>query len=983
MPTLCLVIFVSVLRFSLIMDGSLKVFSLNCHGFDSSTALYLQRVGKDLDVILLQETWLSDINCYKISEAMPAFDVFHSSAMELKIVSGLFTGRPFGGTAVLLHKRFSKCSHQIFVNNPRITAICYEVINGGSVIVASVYMPYNAGTAEYVAEYESVMGDLQGIMDRNLGCKFIFGGDWNISKNVVGDSFLAVNRFCGANHLVWLDHDTSSVSYTYHNDKVGCHTLIDHFVCSPDLVDVTQNVHICIDGDNMSDHLAISNRVSMASWSHMPKNSNNVSKSVNSSVRLLWEKVDIVRYQSVLCSRLADISLPIDALCCVDSNCDSHQAYLEQYYCDIIGCLATAGLICVPSVKVGIQKHWWTPELDDLKQQCIDATALWKSVGCPRNGDINTERLRCKYKYKIAIKDAINDGDRSFNDSLFERLSQKDNSSFWKSWRKHFCSKNLKATNMLNGKTGDDEILYEFTNYYKKVTQSNTAEADLKYRDDVNGLLNASSSQSIVQIPHITSTTVEKCIDKLKHSKAAGIDGIHNEHVVFGGTRLSIHLCMLFNAMLRHAFVPNDFCKGIILPLLKNKHGDATQLDMYRGITLAPALSKLFESVLLDTFEEYFVSDQLQFGFKRNSSCCHAIYAVSESIKYFNKHGSKVHCALLDASKAFDKVLHNGLFKKMITRGVPLVLVRILKHWYSHLCCAVRWNSTLGEFFSVECGIRQGGVLSPFLFAFYIDDLIDNLRQSGYGIHIGGLFVGCVVYADDIVVLSASCYGLQRLIDVCSLYGVAWDIKFNPSKSQLISFGGRCSDCIIYLNGSIVKWGTKAKYLGVQFLCNSGLVDVSDSLRKFYGQFNNIMSVLGKHRNEMVAVHLVKTYCLPSLIYGCEGWMLNTSSLQRINVAWNNCFRRIFSCCYRESVKPLQFFCECLPISYLIDQRKLLFLNKMHCSDNTVLRTLCYLSRYNSSSIGSVYNITRPITHMSVRDVKDAIWSAFVANVGL
>jgi len=47
----------------------------------------------------------------------------------------------------------------------------------------------------------------------------------------------------------------------------------------------------------------------------------------------------------------------------------------------------------------------------------------------------------------------------------------------------------------------------------------------------------------------------------------------------------------------------------------------------------------------------------------------------------------------------------------------------------------------------------------------YVAELITRLRQYGYGLHIGQLFVGCAVNADDIALLSASCYGLQRLIN--------------------------------------------------------------------------------------------------------------------------------------------------------------------------------------------------------------------------
>jgi len=119
-------------------------------------------------------------------------------------------------------------------------------------------------------------------------------------------------------------------------------------------------------------------------------------------------------------------------------------------------------------------------------------------------------------------------------------------------------------------------------------------------------------------------------------------------------------------------------------------------------------------------------------------------------------------------------------------------------------------------------------------------------------------------------------------------------------------------------------------YLGVHFCCNTGITDLSDICRKFYGQFNIILSVLGKCSNEMAAVHLIKTYCLPTLMYGCETWTLTDNSLHTISVAWNNCFRRIFKCCWRESTKPLQFFCKTMSIAHLIDQQKMIFLAKKY-----------------------------------------------------
>ena len=106
-----------------------------------------------------------------------------------------------------------------------------------------------------------------------------------------------------------------------------------------------------------------------------------------------------------------------------------------------------------------------------------------------------------------------------------------------------------------------------------------------------------------------------------------------------------------------------------------------------------------------------------------------------------------------------------------------------------------------------------------------------------------------MLYADDIVLLSPSCFGLRKLANICEDFGNQWDIKFNPLKSQLMTFGGNNpSSMTLSMNGVPLPWVSKVKYLGVSFLCNTGKTDMSDTIKKFYSQFNNIMSVLGHRR---------------------------------------------------------------------------------------------------------------------------------------
>jgi len=79
-----------------------------------------------------------------------------------------------------------------------------------------------------------------------------------------------------------------------------------------------------------------------------------------------------------------------------------------------------------PLVKVGIEKPWWSPaELNDLRQQCIDQTHLWRQFGCPRSGSINDARIVAKFRYKQAIKEVMLVAEVEFNDDLVNYVCRK------------------------------------------------------------------------------------------------------------------------------------------------------------------------------------------------------------------------------------------------------------------------------------------------------------------------------------------------------------------------------------------------------------------------------------------------------------------------------------------------------------------------------------------------------------------------------
>jgi len=127
----------------------------------------------------------------------------------------------------------------------------------------------------------------------------------------------------------------------------------------------------------------------------------------------------------------------------------------------------------------------------------------------------------------------------------------------------------------------------------------------------------------------------QRSLKKMKLNNSPGFDNISAEHLIHGGPMLHVHLCLLFNNMLQHSYVPQDFGFSLIVPLPKDKHDDTTKFDMYRGISLSPA--KLFKYVLLELYEHQLTSDPLQFDFKKHSGCCHAVFTLKNVTKYFVK----------------------------------------------------------------------------------------------------------------------------------------------------------------------------------------------------------------------------------------------------------------------------------------------------------------------------------------------------------
>ena len=135
----------------------------------------------------------------------------------------------------------------------------------------------------------------------------------------------------------------------------------------------------------------------------------------------------------------------------------------------------------------------------------------------------------------------------------------------------------------------------------------------------------------------------------------------------------------------------------------------------------------------------------------------------------------------------------------------------------------------MSESFLSLSGLKKGGILSPFLFSIYINDLLIGLESLKVGCFIGHVYFGCLAYADNIILLAPSLAALRVMLAFCSLFADVNDIPFNPSKSHCIQFCSNMSvvQYDVVLHGTSLKWVDRVIHLGhVLVMTNDDISDI-------------------------------------------------------------------------------------------------------------------------------------------------------------
>ncbi len=347
--------------------------------------------------------------------------------------------------------------------------------------------------------------------------------------------------------------------------------------------------------------------------------------------------------------------------------------------------------------------------------------------------------------------------------------------------------------------------------YIKKIKKEDTGIADLHVNNrnirDAKGKAEALGDQfasvftredkshipepegkNLPLIPRLTiyEKGVLKLIQNLNPNKAQGPDNVPPWMLQQCADEVAPVLTDLFQNSIDQGQLPEQWRKANICALYKK--GDKTQPENYRPVSLTSVVCKMLEHIVHSHIMKHFEANNLlvdsQHGFRAKRSTETQLIQTVHDLALNLENDDTTHMAVLDFSKAFDKVPHERLLNKLRHYGIHGNLLAWTRHFLTSRTQQVVCDGETSTPQKVISGVPQGTVLGPLLFLAYINDLPNKIRSSVR------LFADdCVVYAsgkdqEHIKTLQQDLYQLEK-------WQNKWEMAFNAKKCYIMCFSSK------------------------------------------------------------------------------------------------------------------------------------------------------------------------------------------------
>jgi hypothetical protein len=685
-------------------------------------------------------------------------------------------------------------------------------------------------------------------------------------------------------------------------------------------------------GHNLSNHFPIFISLPFHTFAHT------IPKLTKKPVTACWSKAstsDIMQYQRNLDHHLASVSIP-DA--CAEGrlgrNRPDHTLDIHCFFMSIVLCIKVS-LSSIPQSaghsppnrrqQLAGWRHWLQP----LRDRSIFWHHLWRQMGSPLAGTVAGIHRKARRSYHQAVRMAKYCSEllHSINASLCFRSDK-----FWSFVKRFRKGKSTNAFACIDGICDNSGIADKFAAQYEQLYNQS-------YSTSINLPI-----QSTPNVCTITTDDVLNAFSALKKGKGDGcFEFLTSDCLHHGSLLLAQYTATLLNMCLVHGFVPQLMCDVLFKPILKPGKNDRTDSNNYRAIAYGSVFFKLFEIIFIIKFGDKLGTSSNQFGFKKGHSTVSCCWVLIEVVIHYVCRFSLVFACFLDCTKAFDRVNLGVLLDVLKKRGVDQSFLALLHYVFMNQKGRVLCNGISSRSFAIRNGVRQGGILSPYLFAIYIDDIVALLKSSCCGCYHGTAYVGILMYADDIVLLCPSIRGLRNMLTITVNHFTSINLQFNPNKTFALSFGApSVVQYSLTINGVAVRWVSEVKYLGI--ILNSMLdhsYHVNRTVCDFYARSNAILATFPRFSHD-VLMFLFNSYCCS--LYGIMCVSISDNNLRSLHVAWNKVVRRIYGLPFQTHTNLLSPIIGKTHIKFQIFSNFINFAYSAFRSPNPIVRSIAHNS---------------------------------------
>ena len=699
---------------------------------------------------------------------------------------------------------------------------------------------------------------------------------------------------------------------------------------------------------NFSDHLPLSVVLSASQVSE--------TTTTAASSKINWKKAvhdDLISLYS------SEVSNSILAL--LSSTSQSADG-LNNEIIAVCNILTNAAASHLPSVRPRkVKPHINDPELRLLCKRSRKVWEQWKSAGRPCEGQLYEDKRDTKKAVRQFVTSSRAKMERAKIQSRDLLFKENSNNQFKSSTSKTEC-RGLKIGDDIC--TDSQEIANHFSDHFANLAKSSPSPPLRNATSDVSHIeLTSFLSCDDLLDDEIMVEEIEGALKALKLGKSGGNDSLDPEHIYFGGDTLKLWLKKIFNTIVSLEELPASLNEGLIIPVHKGKGKDPFLPGSYRGITLSSVISKLFEIILLQRLspglEDAGVPDLAQTAYQKGLSCADAIFATQEALLTHVREGGKPFLCFYDIEKAFDSVELLILLRQLHTIGINGKLWRLLKHWYSTSSARVRVHGHISNSFNISRGVKQGSVLSPTLFLTVMDLLMKRLRESDCGLHVRGTYMGAAVHADDLRTTAASAEAVSQQNAVINQFARDSCLRLNTSKTEVVKISpfSQEESLVVELESHTLPAVNAAKCLGVWWNTSlSAKHSVCENVNKARRAFFTLgrLGAFQGDLNPLSSCSIFETCITPTLLYGCETWLLDSTSLSALESFQHEIGCRILRAPKFYSKASVRIALHWPTVATRILIRKLNFLSKLLPGNKDTISQRVF----SSLAIDDIYDIS-------------------------